>query len=170
MAYATAVHRTTGQWWTFPIRNGDFEVKGLLPGKYRIEVPAMNGYLAAVIRPSIRVRPDRASHVALRLTTRGGTFEGQVVDRDTDVPIADAWAAIYDGSGAQVAEARTDAAGFLRLGGAVPGQGNLTVVVQAFGDRAGRTYSTKVELTGQTLRNGLVTPLGRIDLVADQAS
>lgn len=166
--YMTVVNRRTGQWWVTPVHNGDFSVKGLAPGRYRFVVPGTSNYLGATISSGAKVRSGRSAHVTLRLSRQGGFFVGTVVDQESGRPLQGATVSAYDRTGALVASAGTSPQGAFWLGGSIPSQGELTVVVQMPYSSRGRTYHGVRRVISQLrVTTGRNTQLGLIALKAN---
>ncbi|MBS4751758.1 hypothetical protein KG112_02910 [Nocardioides sp. zg-ZUI104] len=160
--WATAVSKKTGQWWPFPIRNGDLSVRGLMPGSYRIEVPGAGRYLGGTFHIRVPVRAKRSRAINIRLTTLGGWFSGRAVSSEGGGPLSGMHVSVYDRYGKLLTQVRTDRNGVFRAGGTIWDQGGLTVVVEAYSTIAGRTYKQRYVRSGLSVVRGRATNLGTL--------
>lgn len=133
--WVTAVSLETGQFWTARSGGGHVRFDGLHPGRYRLVMPSAGDYLGRSGRvQGGRVHAGRVAFGEFRLTRRGGWVEGVVVDQESPthalegVPVS-----LYDRDGALVASDTTDDGGYYRLGGPLPTQAGMTVVVEPTG-------------------------------------
>lgn len=168
--FVTAVSRTTGQFWVARARNGSVTFQGLFPGRYRLVVPGLDDFLPAEINPTARVRPGRTAFTDARLTQRGATVTGTVVDKNNPaVGLPDAKVRLVDADGQVLANAVSGVGGVFTIGGQLTTQSGLTLVAGpdpaapflgqgtqsncAYGDVTTAPFSV---FTGQ------VTPLGNV--------
>lgn len=172
----TVVSRATGQFWSArSTANGTVTFAGLHRGRYTISVPGAGDYLAAAgnVRNG-KVRPGRVAFGSFRLTRRGATLSGRVVDRDpgtgTTYPLAGARASAYDSSGHLIASTTAAKNGTFHMGGQLLTQGGVRVVVRPSADgggwMSGESYCEFVAARAVTVRlvTGQDTAVGTIVL------
>lgn len=130
-AFATAISRRTGQFWTSKVRQGSVSFQGLFPGRYRIVVPDVGRWIGRTgsVKNGV-VRAGRTAFGSFRLTQRGGAFTGTVTREDGTTAMKDVAVRLYDKSGALVSESRTGDSGRFLVGGHLRAQSGMTVVIQ----------------------------------------
>lgn len=175
---ATAVNTKTGQWWTFKVRRGSFSVAGLYPGKYRITLPGTfnsqgQGFLGDTFVVG-RVRSGKTLNTAkLNLKVPGGRFTGTVIgesaeaDPDYRAPLRGVSVSLYDRYGSLWHTTKTKADGTFLLGGTMPTQGSVTVVINAPGKKGKYEYTQRQLRENLRVRNRRVTNLGEIVFTAN---
>jgi hypothetical protein len=171
IAYVTAVSRKNGQFWTEKAAHGTVTFAGLYRGAYDMVIPGAGGYLGGTVRIAGRVKPGKTSFGTLRLTQRGATITGTVVDEaGPSPPLKDALVVVYDGAGAELARATTGADGTFVVGGELTTRADLSVVVGPGGANppylTGVHYCRFVTTTraGVAVTTGQATALGTIAL------
>ena len=128
-AFATAISRRTGQFWTSKVRQGSVSFQGLFPGRYRIVVPDVGRWIGRT--GSVKngfVRAGRTAFGSFRLTQRGGAFTGTLVREDGGMPMQGATVRLFDRSGAMVSETTSSTTGYFLVGGRLRAQSGMTVV------------------------------------------
>jgi len=129
VAWVTAVSRKNGQFWTQKAAHGTVTFAGLYPGRYDLVVPAAGGYLGGTLPVSGKVRKGRTSFGTVRLTRRGASVAGTVVDgNDVTFPLKGASVLLVDRSGATLDTATSAADGTFVLGGELTTRSDLRVV------------------------------------------
>ena len=129
IAYVTAVSRDNGQFWTEKATHGTVTFGGLYPGKYDLVVPGAGGYLGGTLPVTGKVKKGKTSFGTLRLTQRGATVAGTVVDaNDPSFPLSGAIVTLLDGSGATLGSVTSGADGSFVLGGQLTTRSDLRVV------------------------------------------
>lgn len=118
--WVTLVHRTTGQFWVVKVTQGRFSVQGLHPGSYRVQVPGTDGYLGRTVNLSGSVRSQRTLNTSVKLSQKGGSLSGLVLDAKTGMPAKGVKVSAYDGNGVQHGKVETDATGAFTVGGTLP--------------------------------------------------
>ncbi|WP_028644762.1 MSCRAMM family protein [Nocardioides sp. URHA0020] len=128
----TVVSRSNGQFWSAKVRHGSASFSGLYPGKYKIVVPGVGNYLPATgkVRGGT-VKGGRVAFGSYRLTKRGATVSGTVVDaKDPSYPLSGAQVLLFDKAGAKLGTATTNSRGVFSFGGQLTTQNGMTVVAQ----------------------------------------
>ncbi|HEX7739548.1 MAG TPA: carboxypeptidase-like regulatory domain-containing protein [Marmoricola sp.] len=139
----TVVSRRTGQFWSaVSAANGTVTFPDLSPGRYSISVPGAGDYLARSGDVSYGdVRAGRAAFGSFRLTERGATVSGRVVDRDpktlTTYPISGAQVVLKDAAGRVLATATTAKDGSFTAGGQLLSASGVRVIVNPAADGGG---------------------------------
>jgi len=141
----TVVNRTTGQFWSARSAHGSVTFAGLYPGRYRISMPGTDDYLGRDGNVSGgKVVAGRVSFGSFRLTERGGTVSGTVVDSALDpatganYPLRPVRVVVHDRYGATVASTTTDASGRFTVGGQlITAQSPLTLRLEPSPDAGG---------------------------------
>jgi hypothetical protein len=129
VAYVTAVSRGNGQFWTQKVAHGTVTFAGLYPGKYDLVVPAAGGYLGGTLKVQGKVKPGKTSFGTLRLTQRGASVSGYVVDANhPSSALAGATVTLVDGAGTTLGSTTTGADGGFLLGGQLTTRADLRVV------------------------------------------
>lgn len=128
-AFATAISRRTGQFWTSKVRQGSVSFQGLFPGRYRIVVPDVGRWIGRTgsVKNGV-VRAGRTAFGSFRLTQRGGAFTGTLVREDGGMPMQGATVRLFDSSGAMVSETTSSTTGYFLVGGRLRAQSGMTVV------------------------------------------
>ena len=91
ITYVTAVSRDNGQFWTEKATHGTVTFGGLYPGTYDLVVPGAGGYLGGTLPVTGKVKKGKTSFGTLRLSQRGATVAGTVVDaNDPSFPLSGA--------------------------------------------------------------------------------
>lgn len=118
--WVTLVNRTTGQFWVAQVDQGRFSVRGLHPGRYRVQVPGTDGYLAVTVDLSGTVSSKRTLNTSVKLDRKGGSLRGRVLDARTGMPAKGVKVSAYDGRGVQHGKVETDPDGWFTVGGTLP--------------------------------------------------
>ncbi|MEO9324211.1 carboxypeptidase-like regulatory domain-containing protein [Nocardioides sp. C4-1] len=171
VAYPTAVSRSTGQFWTAKARGGSVTFTGLYPGRYDIQVPGVGPWLGATVRTTVVVRSGRTAFGSARLTKRGASVTGTVVDGNrTDTPLKDAVVRLLDAGGAELARTTSASNGTFTLTGQLLTQRGVSVVAGpaqftpylGTGDSECKYGNRRV--SGVTLTTGRATSVGAVAL------
>ena len=118
IAYVTAVSRKNGQFWTAKAAHGTVTLGGLFPGRYDLVVPGAGSYLGGTLAVTGKVKRGKTSFGTVRLTQRGATVTGTVVDANNpSVPLGGAAVVLQDGSGATLGSVTSATDGSFTLGG-----------------------------------------------------
>jgi hypothetical protein len=162
IAYVTAVSRKNGQFWTEKAAHGTVTFGGLYRGAYDLVIPGAGGYLGGTLKVSGKVKPGKTSFGSVRLTQRGATVTGAVVDaEDQATPLADALVVVYDGAGKELARATTGADGAFVVGGQLATQAGLTVSFGPGGSNPPYLHGLHYCTFGTTTRSGVAVTAGQ---------
>ncbi|MBB6628670.1 carboxypeptidase regulatory-like domain-containing protein [Nocardioides sp. KIGAM211] len=128
---ATVVSRKTGQFWTARSNHGSISFQGLFPGRYTLIMPGAGNFIGRTGPVSHgRVKPGRVAFGSFRLTQRGATVSGIVVDgEDEGYGLEKAQVLLFDQSGTKIAETSTNSEGQFFLTTRLTSQGGMVVVV-----------------------------------------
>lgn len=128
----TVVSKANGQFWSANAKHGSASFQGLFPGRYKIVVPGVGSYLASTgsVHGGV-VRPGKVAFGSYRLTKRGASVSGVVVDaKDPSYPLSGAQVLLFDKTGAQRGSTTTNGSGEFSFAGQLTTQGGMTVVAQ----------------------------------------
>lgn len=171
IAYVTAVSRSTGQFWTQKASGGSVTFTGLHPGRYDLQVPGTGAWLGATVRPTVQVRSGRTAFASARLTRRGASVTGRVVDANrTANPLAGAVVRLLDARGAELTRTTSKADGSFALVGQMLTQQGVSVVAGPgasspyLGSGVSYCKYTARRVAGLALRTGLTTDVGVVGL------
>lgn len=130
----TAVSRKTGQWWTATSRRGSVTFTGLHPGRYRLVMPGVGEFLGRTgAVKNGNVRPNRAAFGSFRLTKRGASVSGRVVDGTSGQALGNVAVTLYARGGQALASTTTGSSGGFRLTGQLTTSTGLTLQVRPGG-------------------------------------
>jgi hypothetical protein len=130
----TIVSAASGQWWSARSYGGSVSFSGLYPGRYRITVPGTGVWFgrSGAVSGGV-VRAGRVAFGSFRLTQRGGSISGRVVDDHDPAtaakPIARVKVSLRTSSGAELAETTTASNGRFTLSGRLATQSGLQIVL-----------------------------------------
>lgn len=162
VAYVTAVSRKNGQFWTEKAAHGTVTFAGLYRGAYDLVIPGAGGYLGGMLKVSGHVKAGKTSFGSLRLTQRGASVAGSVVDAaDSSTPLPDALVVVYDGAGHELARATSGADGSFVVGGQLTTRADLTVSVGPGGSNPPYLHGTHYCKFGTTDRAGVAVTAGQ---------
>lgn len=151
--WVTLVHRKTGQFWVVKVTQGRFSVQGLHPGAYRVQVPGTDGYLGRTVNLSGSVRSQRTLNTSVKLSQKGGSLSGRVLDAKTGMPAKGVKVSAYDGNGVQHGKVETDATGAFTVGGTLPtATCDISIVIE---DEVDKKWEP-VRLNGLSALQGMV--------------
>ncbi|WP_167736515.1 carboxypeptidase regulatory-like domain-containing protein [Nocardioides sp. 1609] len=170
-AYVTAVSRTTGQFWTAKSKKGTVTFAGLHPGRYELQVPGTGAWLGATVRPTATVRSGRTAFGSARLTKRGASVTGRVVDANRPGnPLAGASVRLLDASGGELARTTSTTSGGFVLTGQLLTQSGVSVVVgpgpysSYLGTGVSYCKYASRRISGVALSTGRATDVGTLGL------
>jgi hypothetical protein len=127
-AFVTAVSRKNGQFWTEKLRHGTVTFQGLYPGKYDLVVPGVGNFLGDTLKVRGKVKSGRTSFGSARLTKRGATVTGRIVDKnDPAFPLSGATVVLVDGAGHTLGTVTSATNGTFTLGGQLVTRSDLSV-------------------------------------------
>ncbi|MCW2790985.1 MAG: hypothetical protein JWO76_83 [Nocardioides sp.] len=142
--FVTAVSRKTGQFWTARASHGSVSFAGLFPGRYKLVAPGSGNYLGRTGPVTNgRVKPGRVAFGSFRLTTRGATVSGIVVDgEDEGYGLAKAQVILFDKAGVRIADTRTNGEGQFFFATQLTTQAGMVVAVNPDPDAGGYEQSS----------------------------
>ncbi len=138
VTFVTAVNKKTGEYWVKKVASGNISLRGLTPGPYRLEVPDTAGYFGGSFNIG-SLRAGARRNVTVDLSTRGGTFTGQAVDKN-GVGIPNISVRLSDAQGRVLDERPTNQDGTFAIGGTARQQGGVKVTIFPYSTIQGHTY------------------------------
>lgn len=141
----TVTSRTTGQWWSAQLRQGEASFRGLHPGRYNIKYDGGGVWFAAsgAVRGAI-VRASRPAFGNFVVPKRGGWVTGVLVDAgDPNSELRPqgtqpgATVMLFAQDGTKLAETTSNADGRFRLNGQIRTQDGMTIVVDPSSSSSG---------------------------------
>jgi hypothetical protein len=170
IAFVTAVSRDNGQFWTEKASHGTVTFAGLYPGKYTLVIPGAGSYLGGTLKVKGKVRSGKTAFGSVRLTQRGASVSGTVVDaNDPSFPLSGAQVLLLDGTGKTLGTVTSGADGSFVLGGQLTSRSDLRVVAGPRSDSPYLGAGTRYCKYGQAdvpvaVTTGQVAQLGAVAL------